>query len=60
MDGLPLIGPSSVPGIWFNIGHGANGWGMALGSAQLLANLVSKQPTTFDPKHFDPNRFTSK
>src|SRR5690606_30606733 len=25
-DGLPLIGPSRLPGLWLNLAHGAAGW----------------------------------
>jgi D-amino-acid dehydrogenase len=59
-DGMPAIGRSSTPGIWLNVGHGANGWGMALGSARLLADMLSEHTPSLDPKHFDPTRFSKK
>jgi D-amino-acid dehydrogenase len=40
-DGTPIIGPTSVPGLWLNTGHGTLGWTMACGSGKLLADLVS-------------------
>lgn len=47
-DGLPVIGASPIPGIWLNIGHGANGWGMSCGSARVIADLVQHKRTELD------------
>jgi len=44
-DGTPLIGPSGVPGLYLNTGHGTLGWTMACGSGKLLADIVTgRQP----------------
>ncbi len=40
---LPLIGPSRLPGLWLNTGHGTLGWTMACGSAASLASLMQGQ-----------------
>ncbi|MNF45619.1 D-amino acid dehydrogenase small subunit [compost metagenome] len=40
-DGTPLVGPSPIPGLWLNTGHGTLGWTMAAGSGRLLADLIS-------------------
>lgn len=40
-DGTPLVGPSPIPGLWLNTGHGTLGWTMAAGSGQLLSDLTS-------------------
>ncbi|MGE6081494.1 FAD-dependent oxidoreductase, partial [Aeromonas veronii] len=40
-DGTPLVGPSPIPGLWLNTGHGTLGWTMAAGSGQLLCDLIS-------------------
>ncbi|TMS59645.1 D-amino acid dehydrogenase [Imbroritus primus] len=40
-DGTPIVGPTHVPGLWLNTGHGTLGWTMACGSGKLLADLVS-------------------
>jgi D-amino-acid dehydrogenase len=32
-DGPPRVGPSGVPGVWLNVGHGSSGWALACGSA---------------------------
>ncbi|MES2297197.1 MAG: D-amino acid dehydrogenase [Pseudomonadota bacterium] len=39
-DGAPIIGASPYPNLWLNVGHGALGFTLACGSAQLLAALM--------------------
>jgi D-amino-acid dehydrogenase len=39
-DGVPLLGPSGVEGLWLNVGHGSTGWAMAMGSGRVVADLV--------------------
>lgn len=56
-DGAPVIGPSKVPGLWLNLGHGASGWALAFGAAQRLAMQMSDQPLAFDPSTFAAARF---
>lgn len=40
-DGPPLIGPTSVHGLYLNLGHGSTGWAMACGSGRLLADQLA-------------------
>lgn len=40
--GAPIIGASVVPNVFVNAGHGALGWTLACGSAQLLAGVVGE------------------
>lgn len=40
-SGAPIVGPSGVPGLWLNLGHGALGFTFAAGSAQLLASQMN-------------------
>jgi D-amino-acid dehydrogenase len=47
-DGPPIIGPSRVPGVWYNTGHGHMGWTMACGSARLLCDLMLDRPPELD------------
>jgi D-amino-acid dehydrogenase len=56
-DGLPMIGPTPAPGVFLNVGHGHNGWGMACGSARLLADLVGNKPSSLDAAAYSPLRF---
>ncbi len=43
-DGTPIVGPTRLPGLFLNTGHGTLGWTMACGSGRLLADLVSGRP----------------
>ncbi len=47
-DGPPVIGPSGVPGVWLNLGHGSSGWALSCGSARVLADLVAGQDAGID------------
>ncbi|WAC28754.1 D-amino acid dehydrogenase [Ancylobacter sp. SL191] len=40
-DGTPIIGPTRVPNLFINAGHGTLGWTMSCGSGRVLADLVS-------------------
>jgi D-amino-acid dehydrogenase len=40
-DGPPVIGPTPIPNLYLNTGHGTLGWTMACGSGRLLADLLS-------------------
>ncbi|MGA4288749.1 D-amino acid dehydrogenase [Ralstonia nicotianae] len=41
--GVPVVGPSPVDGLWLNVGHGALGFTLAMGSAGLLADLIARR-----------------
>ena len=55
-DGSPFIGPTRVPGVFVNSGHGLMGWGYACGSGRLLADLVSGATPAIDPAPYAPHR----
>jgi len=38
--GTPILGASPLANLYFNCGHGALGWTLALGSARILADLI--------------------
>ncbi|MCF8198240.1 MAG: D-amino acid dehydrogenase [Sulfuritalea sp.] len=38
--GTPILGASPYANLFFNCGHGALGWTLALGSARILADLI--------------------
>lgn len=42
-SGAPILGPTPVPGLWLNVGHGALGFTLAGGSARILSALLSSQ-----------------
>jgi D-amino-acid dehydrogenase len=43
--GLPVVGPTRHGNVFVNVGHGATGWAASVGSARLLADLVSGDQT---------------
>lgn len=47
-DGPPLIGPSGLPGIWLNLGHGSSGWALSCGSARALADRIAGRTPEID------------
>ncbi len=47
-DGPPVLGPSGVPNIWLNLGHGSSGWALSCGSARVLADLIAKRMPDVD------------
>ena len=58
VDMLPAIGP--VPGqagLWFNFGHGHQGFTLGPVSGRLLAEQLTGQPTVVDPTPYLPQRF---
>lgn len=47
VDGVPLIGPTKIPGVFLNTGHGWMGWTLAAGSARLLSHqILGTKPDT--------------
>jgi len=57
VDAMPVIGETELQGVYLNIGHGFNGWGMACGSARLLAESVGKTAQAKRESVFSPRRF---
>lgn len=55
-DALPLLGPSGVPDVWINAGHGMHGWLLACGCAKVLANQLSGRPPEVDITAFQAQR----
>ncbi len=51
---VPLIGPTRVPGLYLNTGHGTLGWTMAVGSGQLLADLIARRAPAIDARPYLP------
>ncbi len=58
-DGPPILGPSGVPGVWLNLGHGSSGWALASGSAKVLSDLVSGRTPEIDISGLDIDRLRS-
>jgi len=51
-DGKPFIGPTSIRGLYVNAGHGHLGWTHAVGSGELLADLMTGRAPAIDPSPF--------
>jgi D-amino-acid dehydrogenase len=58
VDGVPIIGPTPIGNLWINTGHGHLGWTMAVGSGQLLSDLLTGcSPTRLNPGAYALARF---
>jgi len=55
-DGVPFVGPTRIPGLYVNAGHGHLGWTLAVGSARLLADMLQDSPTAIDPHSYRATR----
>ncbi|MFS8035987.1 D-amino acid dehydrogenase [Xanthobacter sp. AM11] len=47
-DGTPIIGPTALPNLFTNTGHGTLGWTMACGSGRVLADLIGGRAPDID------------
>lgn len=56
-DGPPIIGATSIPGLYVNTGHGTLGWTMACGSGRVLADLISDKVPDIDMSDLGPERY---
>jgi len=57
-DGLPLLGPSGLPGIWLNLGHGSCGAAIAQGCASALADWMQGRTSPLvDSELLQPRRW---
>jgi glycine/D-amino acid oxidase-like deaminating enzyme len=59
-DGLPMIGPGAVEGLFFATGHGPSGIAPAPGTARLLSALIIGERPPIRPDPFDPRRFVGR
>ena len=56
-DQLPIIGPSSIPGVLYATGHYRNGILLAPITASIIAELVEQGTTSTPIDSFLPSRF---
>ncbi|MBE7218460.1 MAG: FAD-dependent oxidoreductase [Caulobacteraceae bacterium] len=56
-DGLPLVGPSGTPGVWWAAGARRNGWLLAPLAAEVLAARLAGRPAGPWAARLDPARF---
>ena len=55
-DGMPYIGPTKISGLFVNTGHGHSGWTLAMGSGDVLADLMLKKQPNLEAKPFLASR----
>lgn len=56
-DSTPIIGPTTIPNLYLNTGHGTLGWTMACGSGQVLADLISGRAPQIDAADLSLDRY---
>jgi glycine oxidase len=57
LDGLPVIGPGAVEGLFFATGHGQSGITWAPGTVQIISALLDGRPSPIAAEPFSPLRF---
>lgn len=57
-DGLPILGPGSLPGTYIATGHFRNGILLAPITAALMSNLIQGREPQVDLRAFSPLRFS--
>jgi D-amino-acid dehydrogenase len=55
-SGLPILGPSRLKGLYYNVGQGHLGWTLAHGSARLVSSMVTGKPPDIDMTGYAPTR----
>jgi glycine oxidase len=59
-DGLPILGPGSIPGTFIATGHFRNGILLAPVTAVLMRQLIEGKETGCDLRPFSPRRFSNR
>jgi D-amino-acid dehydrogenase len=57
-DGTPIIGPTHLPNLHLNTGHGTLGWTMACGSARVVADQIAGKVPDIDVKDLAIARYS--
>lgn len=56
-DGVPVLGPTPIAGLYLATGYGHLGWTMSSGAGRLVAACVTNQPLDFDLGPYGLERF---
>jgi len=59
-DGLPLVGPTTIDGLYLAAGHEGDGVTMAAVTAEIIAALITGGDQPFDAAALDPARLTER
>ena len=56
-DGVPILGKTSIEGLYLNTGHGHLGWTSGAASGRVLADTIMGQPPEVDMSLYSIDRF---
>lgn len=56
-DGLPILGPSAIPGVYYATGHYRNGILLAPITAAIMSSLIDERPPNYSIDPYLPTRF---
>lgn len=56
-DGTPILGETKIDNLFLNTGHGTLGWTMSLGSAQYIADIISKRTPAINTEGLSMARY---
>jgi D-amino-acid dehydrogenase len=56
-DGTPIIGQTSIEGLYLNTGHGTLGWTMSCGSGRVIADLMTDKVAEINTENLSLNRY---
>jgi D-amino-acid dehydrogenase len=56
-DSTPVIGPTKIPNLFINTGHGTLGWTMACGSGHVIADIISGRSPAIEANDFAISRY---
>jgi thiazole synthase/glycine oxidase len=58
-DGLPILGPSAIRGVYYATGHYRNGILLAPITARIIADLIEGRKPDLAVEAYAPSRFTA-
>jgi D-amino-acid dehydrogenase len=56
-DSTPIVGPTKIPNLFLNTGHGTLGWTMACGSGHVIADIISGRKPEIDTTDLALSRY---
>lgn len=59
-DGTPIIGATNIDNLFLNTGHGTLGWTMSMGSAKVIADVISQRHTDIDAADLSLHRYNKR
>jgi D-amino-acid dehydrogenase len=56
-DGTAILGPTKIPNLYLNTGHGTLGWTQACGSGRVVADMISGATPEIDTEGLTIERY---